>query len=140
MNASTLARAGVRRGLGQLAHVLRVWPWFDTLRTLRQRFREDRLGITASSLTFTTLIGLVPLMTVMLALFTAFPIFARFQAALQRNPSNQSIVWVKTGPEQFAPRVVSYQPLDGVRVAVTQGLAAGERVATQGAALINQVR
>lgn len=61
-------------------------------------------------------------------------------AALQRNPSNQSIVWVKTGPEQFAPRVVSYQPLDGVRVAVTQGLAAGERVATQGAALINQVR
>lgn len=63
---------------------LRAWPWFDTLRTLRQRFREDRLGLTAGSLTFTTLIGLVPLMTVMLALFTAFPMFADFQSALEK--------------------------------------------------------
>lgn len=63
---------------------LRAWPWLDTLRTLRQRFREDRLGLTAGSLTFTTLISLVPLMTVMLALFTAFPIFAAFQTALEQ--------------------------------------------------------
>src|SRR5690606_6961644 len=35
-------------------------------------------------LTFTTLIGLVPLVTVMLALFTAFPMFATFQAALEQ--------------------------------------------------------
>ena len=46
---------------------LRTWPWFDTVRTLRLRFREDRLGQTAGSLTFTTLIALVPLLTVMLA-------------------------------------------------------------------------
>jgi len=72
------------RGVGRLARVLRHWPWFDTLRTLRLRFREDHLALTASSLTFTTLISLVPLMTVMLALFTAFPIFSRFQAALQQ--------------------------------------------------------
>jgi membrane protein len=63
---------------------LLTWPWFDTFHTLRQRFREDRLGLTAGSLTFTTLIGLVPLMTVMLALFTAFPIFSSFQAALEK--------------------------------------------------------
>jgi membrane protein len=63
---------------------LRAWPWFDTLHTLRQRFREDRLGLTAGSLTFTTLISLVPLMTVMLALFTAFPMFASFQNALEK--------------------------------------------------------
>lgn len=61
-------------------------------------------------------------------------------AALQKTPANQSIVWVKTGPEQFAPRSVRYQPLDGVRVAVTDGLQAGERVVTEGAALLNQVR
>jgi membrane protein len=67
-----------------LLRTLRDWPWFDTAQTLRQRFREDRLGITASSLTFTTLIALVPLMTVMLALFSAFPIFAKFQDALQQ--------------------------------------------------------
>ncbi|CAN5713888.1 YihY family inner membrane protein [soil metagenome] len=63
---------------------LQSWPWLDTLVTLRQRFREDRLGLTASSLTFTTLISLVPLLTVMLAVFSAFPMFASFQDALQR--------------------------------------------------------
>jgi membrane protein len=63
---------------------LKTWPWRTTLNTVRMRFREDRLGMTASSLTFTTLISLVPLVTVTLALFTAFPIFAKFQDALQR--------------------------------------------------------
>lgn len=53
-------------------------------RLLAQRFREDRLGMTAGSLTFTTLIALVPLLTVTLALFTAFPMFSTFQGALER--------------------------------------------------------
>jgi membrane protein len=69
--------------LAALWRSLCTWPWLDTYRTLRQRFREDRLGLTAGSLTFTTLISLVPLMTVMLALFTAFPMFANLQRALQ---------------------------------------------------------
>ena len=68
----------------QLLNELRHWPWFDTLRTLRQRFKEDQLGLTADSLTFTTLIALVPLMTVMLAVFTAFPMFGTFQSALEK--------------------------------------------------------
>jgi membrane protein len=63
---------------------LSTWPWLATLRTLRQRFREDRLGLTAGSLTFTTLIALVPLVTVMLAVFTAFPMFSSFQGALEK--------------------------------------------------------
>ena len=63
---------------------LRRWPWFETLRTLRQRFREDHLSLAASSLTFTTLIALVPLVTLMLAVFTAFPMFASFQGALEK--------------------------------------------------------
>jgi membrane protein len=70
--------------LSAVWRTLRTWPWFDTWDTMRQRFAEDRLGLTAGSLTFTTLVGLVPLMTVMLALFTAFPMFARFQTALER--------------------------------------------------------
>ena len=70
--------------LAALAPVLRSWPWLDTLRTLRERFREDRLGLTASSLTFTTLISLVPLATVMLAVFSAFPMFAGLEPALQK--------------------------------------------------------
>ena len=63
---------------------LRRWPWFETMRTLRLRFREDRLGLTAGSLTFTTLIALVPLLTVMLAVFSAFPMFGSFRSALEK--------------------------------------------------------
>lgn len=60
------------------------WPWRQTVGVLGQRFREDRLGLTAGSLTFTTLISLVPLFTVALALFSAFPVFSSFQGALER--------------------------------------------------------
>lgn len=65
----------------------RTWVRSDRLvlwRLLAQRFRHDRLGMTAGSLTFTTLIALVPLLTVTLALFTAFPMFNTFQGALER--------------------------------------------------------
>jgi hypothetical protein len=61
-------------------------------------------------------------------------------AALLRNPANQTIVWVKTAPERFEPRTVRFEPLDGVTVAVTAGLQPGDRIATQGATLLNQIR
>ena len=67
----------------RLVETLQTWPWLATAITLRQRFREDRLGLIAGSLTFTTLISLVPLVTVMLALFSAFPMFASFQGSLE---------------------------------------------------------
>ncbi len=70
--------------LSDLAQGLQHWPWVQSLQLLRLRFREEQLGQTAGSLTFTTLISLVPLITVMLALFTAFPIFASFQQALEK--------------------------------------------------------
>ena len=73
-----------RAELAQLLETLQRWPWFETLRTLRKRFREDHLGLTAGSLTFTTLLTLVPLLTVMLAAFSAFPMFASFQSALEK--------------------------------------------------------
>jgi multidrug efflux pump subunit AcrA (membrane-fusion protein) len=61
-------------------------------------------------------------------------------SSLMKSPSNQSIVWVKKAPERFEPRVVIFQPLDGSTVSVTSGLKAGDRVVTQGATLVNQVR
>jgi membrane protein len=79
--AESLVQARTR--VNELAETLQRWPWLDTVRTLRERFREDHLGLTASSLTFTTLIALVPLVTVMLAVFSAFPMFASFQKALE---------------------------------------------------------
>jgi len=53
-------------------------------RMLRERFRDARLGMTASSLTFTTVLALVPLFTLGLAIFTAFPVFAKVQDQLQQ--------------------------------------------------------
>ncbi|TVO59973.1 efflux RND transporter periplasmic adaptor subunit [Denitromonas ohlonensis] len=61
-------------------------------------------------------------------------------ASVLKNPANQTIVWVKTAAERFEPRTVTVAPLDGVTVAVTSGLATGERVATGAATLINQIR
>jgi hypothetical protein len=61
-------------------------------------------------------------------------------SSLMKNPANQTVVWVKAAPERFEPRTVTIEPLDGVNAAVTSGLQAGDRIATQGATLINQVR
>ena len=68
---------------GPLFARLQAWPWLGTLLTLIRRFREDRLALTASSLTFTSVISLVPMATVMLALFSAFPMFSTLQDTLQ---------------------------------------------------------
>ncbi len=77
-------------------------PWPDALLTLRERFREDRLGLTASSLTFTTIIALVPFITVALALFTAFPMFAKFQDVLQKWLVDSLV------PDNIARQVLGY--------------------------------
>ncbi|MDA7415327.1 YihY family inner membrane protein [Xenophilus arseniciresistens] len=68
----------------QLWQDLSRFPWRNTAMVLGERFREDRLGLTASSLTFTTTMALVPFFTVALALFTVFPIFADLQQGLER--------------------------------------------------------
>jgi membrane protein len=86
---------------GWLLEVSHV-PWFHALRTLRERFREDRLSLTASSLTFTTTIALVPFITVALAVFTAFPMFAKFQDVLQKWLI-ESLV-----PDNIARQVLGY--------------------------------
>ncbi len=88
--------------LRAFARELAAIPWKSTLHTLGKRFRDDRLGVTASSLTFTTTIALVPLMTVALAVFSAFPMFGRLQGALQ-NWLVESLV-----PDNIARQVLGY--------------------------------
>jgi membrane protein len=88
--------------LGELWRDTLNFPWRNTALTLRERFREDQLGVAASSLTFTTTISLVPLFTVALAIFSAFPMFARLQTTLQRWLI-ESLV-----PENIAKQVLSY--------------------------------
>ena len=81
---------------------LSLFPWKTTAHTLRERFREDQLGLTASSLTFTTSLALVPLFTVALAIFTAFPMFGKVQGELQRWLV-QSLI-----PDSIARQVLGY--------------------------------
>lgn len=85
-----------------LLQLLGRFSWRAMLQTLRERFRDDRLGITAGSLTFTTTISLVPLFTVGLAIFSAFPVFGRMQAQLQQWLI-QSLI-----PDQIARQVSNY--------------------------------
>lgn len=60
--------------------------------------------------------------------------------AVVRRGSGDSIVWVHDAPEHVAPRVVQTAPLDAERVVVTQGLREHDRVVTDSASLLAQVR
>lgn len=86
----------------QLVQTLRHFPWRNTAWAMRQRFREDHLGLTASSLTFTTTLALVPIITVALAVFTAFPMFGKLQTVLQK--------WLVESlvPDNIARQVLGY--------------------------------
>ena len=72
------------------------------LNVLAERFKQERLAQTAGSLTFTTTMALVPCLTVVLAVFTAFPLFNQFQTVLQ-TWLIQSLI-----PESIARQVLGY--------------------------------
>lgn len=62
------------------------------------------------------------------------------QGAVVKNGSGEAVVWLHTEAERFVPRRVQVQPLDGETAAVIDGLKGGERVVSEGAALLAQVR
>ena len=60
--------------------------WIDLrnfLHFIFARFTQERCLEMAASLTFTTLLSLVPLITIALTLFSAFPVFADFSAQIK---------------------------------------------------------
>ena len=66
--------------------------------------------------------------------------FAIPRAALVRNANGQDVVYEHVAAERFEPRPVRVEPLDGDRVFIATGLAAGRRLVVQGAELLGQVR
>lgn len=58
-------------------------PLAEFLRIVGRQFNEDRCLEIAASLTFTTLLSIVPLITVALTLISAFPVFGQMSEALQ---------------------------------------------------------
>jgi membrane protein len=81
---------------------LKDFPWRQMASVLAERFRDARLGVSASSLTFTTVLALVPLFAVGLAVFAAFPVFGKFQDTIQRWLI-ESLV-----PESISRQVLNY--------------------------------
>ncbi|RII83697.1 YihY family inner membrane protein [Neopusillimonas maritima] len=60
--------------------------WHDAAKVLAYaaaHAKDKKLTQVASSLTFTTVLALVPMLAVFLSLFTAFPLFAEFREALE---------------------------------------------------------
>jgi membrane protein len=58
---------------------------FSLIGSVVRRARQERLPQVAGSLAFTTLLSVVPLMAVSFSLFAHFPVFARFETALERH-------------------------------------------------------
>jgi membrane protein len=77
-------------------------PWRQMSGVLTQRFRDARLGVSASSLTFTTVLALVPLFVVGLSVFAAFPMFGKFQDTIQRWLIDSLV------PESISRQVLNY--------------------------------
>lgn len=67
-----------------------------------RRASEERIAQVASSLTFTSVLSIVPLLAVALALFTAFPLFNEFQGALE------AYLVTNLMPPSVAENIMSY--------------------------------
>lgn len=74
----------------------------EVLEFAAQRAREMRLPQVAGSLTFTTVLALVPLLAVALSIFTTFPMFGEFRAALEKNLLRELL------PAQYAAQLLRY--------------------------------
>ena len=95
-------RLSFRWRLARWFVALSRFPWKTTAKTLSQRFAGDQLALTASSLTFTTTLALVPFITVALAVFTVFPMFGTVQGVLQKWLIDSLV------PDNIARQVMSY--------------------------------
>ncbi len=101
-NALTARAAALKARAREFVTDVTDFPVLPTAATLWERFQQDRLGLTASSLTFTTTLALVPFFAVVLSVFTAFPIFGLMREALEQWLANSLI------PASIARNVLDY--------------------------------
>ena len=62
------------------------------------------------------------------------------QSSVVKSNNGEAIVWVHTSAERFVSQRVQVQALDASSVAIVAGLQDGDRVVTQGASLLSQIR
>ncbi|GAB4465444.1 MAG: YihY family inner membrane protein [Burkholderiaceae bacterium] len=112
MTAKRLRRTGegAAQALRALARVdvrpARIGPLLaqarDAIEFAAQRARQMRLPQVAGSLTFTTVLALVPLLAVALSVFATFPMFSEFRAALEKNLLRELL------PAPYAAQLLRY--------------------------------
>jgi membrane protein len=121
--------------------MMRGLTWLETgdlLRFAGRRLNEEKLPQVAGSLTFTTTLALVPLLTIVLAIFTTFPMFSSFRIALDnyfvqnlmpRTISNT----VFSNLTQFADKAKSLSAVGAVALLATSAAMMGmiERIFNQ---------
>lgn len=101
------------------------WPQMRHLfRFAARRLDEERLPQVAGSLTFTTVLALVPILTIALAIFTTFPLFNTFRASLEayfvRNLMPQGIANTILGYlTQFSSKATRLSAVGAVALIVT---------------------
>lgn len=98
----------------------RLW---ELLCAVARRFDEDRCMQTAASLAFTTLLSIVPLITVALTLISAFPVFSTLTGAIEsyvlQNMLPESAAVVSTYTDQFAENAAKLTAIGIVFLGVT---------------------
>jgi membrane protein len=103
---SALAERLVRRAPRLQDLPSRIGPWLESAREVlnfaAHRARDVRLAQVAGSLTFTTVLSLVPLFAVLLAVFTAVPMFAETRASFEKTVLRELL------PEQYASLILRY--------------------------------
>jgi membrane protein len=94
------------------------------LRLIATRFVRDRCAQTAASLTFTTLLSLVPMLTIALTVLSAFPVFDDFSAQIKiyllnnLMPENAGII-ITQYMQQFADSATRLTAVGIVFLAIT---------------------
>ena len=103
--------------------LIKSTPLTDLVRLIGQRFVEDRCAQIASSLTFTTLLALVPIITVALTIVSAFPVFESWIGHLQRfllhNVVPESVSAITTYAAEFSENTTQLTAVGIAFVAVT---------------------
>lgn len=101
------------------------WPQIRHLtRFAVRRLDEERLPQVAGSLTFTTVLALVPILTIALAIFTTFPLFNTFRTSLEayfvQNLMPQEIANTILGYlSQFSSKATRLSAVGAVALIVT---------------------
>jgi membrane protein len=127
----------ISRTTNQMIHsgvdVVRGLTWSearDLFHFARRRLREEQLPQVAGGLTFTTTLALVPLLTIVLAIFTTFPIFTNFRVALEayfvQTMMPRGIAQTVTGSlTQFASKAKSLSAVGAVMLFFTSAAMMG---------------